>query len=211
MQNASPNNNTTQPGPPYYVNIEGERHPWAGPTITTEQIAELGGFDASLGVIVIDRDNNERTLAPGEVVELQPGMGFAKKVRFRRGRDRVDEELRLVRELHPNVEVAADGWIRLPAYQLPTGWNPAVADLAFQIPAGYPGAQPYGIYVQPAALTFLGIAPTNYNPMSACPLPGDWGVFSWQPEVWMPAATPTRGTNLVNWILGFRTRFSEGA
>ena len=59
--------------------------PWDEDTITTEQIAALGGWDVSLGVLLIDKDNNERTLRPGEVVELKPGMGFSKKVRFRRG------------------------------------------------------------------------------------------------------------------------------
>lgn len=73
------------PHPPFFVNIEGVEHPWPSPTITTEQIASLGGWDPSQGVIEIDRDNNERTLKPGEVVELKPGHGFAKKVRFKRG------------------------------------------------------------------------------------------------------------------------------
>ena len=55
-------------------------------TITTEQIANLGGWDASLGVIMIDLKNDgERTLQPGETLELQPGKGFSKKVRFERG------------------------------------------------------------------------------------------------------------------------------
>ena len=72
-------------GPKYFVNIEGSEYPWATDTITTEQIAELGGWDASKGVLEIDRDNNERTLKPGEVVTLKPGQGFAKKIRWKRG------------------------------------------------------------------------------------------------------------------------------
>lgn len=74
-----------QTGPKYFVDIEGQNFPWAQDTITTEQIAQLGGWDLSRGVVLIDKDNNERQLKPGEVVELQPGQGFAKKVRFRRG------------------------------------------------------------------------------------------------------------------------------
>jgi hypothetical protein len=72
-------------GPKYYVNIEGTLHPWDKSTITIEQIAELGGWDPAIGVIEIDKDNNERTLQPGEVVGLKPGHGFAKKVRWKRG------------------------------------------------------------------------------------------------------------------------------
>ena len=73
-------------GPKYYLNIEGELHPWDDDTITTEQIIELGGWDPSLGAIIIDlKTNTERTLSPGEVVKIKPGQGFAKKVRFKRG------------------------------------------------------------------------------------------------------------------------------
>ena len=72
-------------GPKFYVDIEGVLKPWDKPTITTEQIIELGGWDPSQGAIVIDKDNNERTLQPGETIELKPGMGFSKKVRFKRG------------------------------------------------------------------------------------------------------------------------------
>jgi len=71
--------------PKFFVNIEGTQHPWERDTITTEEIARLGGWDPAVGVIEIDPDNNERTLRPGEVVELKPGHGFAKKIKFRRG------------------------------------------------------------------------------------------------------------------------------
>lgn len=75
-----------QQGPKFSLDIEGEITPWDEDTITTEQVADLGGWDASLGVILIDlKDNTERTLQPGETVELKPGMGFSKKVRFKRG------------------------------------------------------------------------------------------------------------------------------
>lgn len=72
-------------GPKYIVNIEGEEIPWDQNTITTEQIAELGGWDPSLGVIEVDQHNEERTLSPGEVIEIKPGHGFGKKHRWKRG------------------------------------------------------------------------------------------------------------------------------
>ena len=72
-------------GPKYTLNIEGVLTPWDEPTITTEQVIELGGWDPSQGAILIDKDNIERTLQPGEVIELKPGMGFSKKVTFKRG------------------------------------------------------------------------------------------------------------------------------
>jgi hypothetical protein len=43
-------------------------------TITTEEVMELGGWDKTQG-----------TMQPREVVEIKTGMGFSKKVRFKRG------------------------------------------------------------------------------------------------------------------------------
>ena len=72
-------------GPKYFVCVEGTEFEWSEPTITTEEIAELGDWDSSAGVVEVDKDNNERTLAPGETVELKPGHSFGKKLTFKRG------------------------------------------------------------------------------------------------------------------------------
>lgn len=71
-------------GPKYQVDIEGKLFPWDKRTITPAEIRLLGGLPAD-PVMVIDGDNNERQLAEDEVVELKPGLGFSKKVRFKRG------------------------------------------------------------------------------------------------------------------------------
>ncbi len=72
-------------GPKYQIDIEGVLKPWDKDAITTEEIIALGGWDPSQGAVMINKDNNEHTLQPGEVVELKPGMGFSKKVHFKRG------------------------------------------------------------------------------------------------------------------------------
>ena len=46
-------------GPKFTVDIEGTLHPWDKETITTEEIIALGGWDPSLGAIVIDKDQNK--------------------------------------------------------------------------------------------------------------------------------------------------------
>ena len=70
----------------YLVNVEGVDHDWPNPTITTAQIRELGGFAATDPVIEVDLgDNSERTLAENETVEIKPGIGFGKKIKFKRG------------------------------------------------------------------------------------------------------------------------------
>ena len=72
-------------GPKFQLDIEGALIPWNEDTITTEQIISLGGWDPSQGAIMIDKDNVEHTLSPGQIIELKPGMGFSKKVHFKRG------------------------------------------------------------------------------------------------------------------------------
>lgn len=72
-------------GPKFSLDIEGNLIPWQKDTITTEELMTLGGWEPSQGAILIDADNNEQTLQPGQIVALKPGMGFSKKVRFKRG------------------------------------------------------------------------------------------------------------------------------
>ncbi len=69
----------------FRVCVEDEVHPWTRPTITTEEIAALGGWDVSQGVIEVDPDQSERTLSPEEVIELRPDVSFGKRLRFKRG------------------------------------------------------------------------------------------------------------------------------
>ena len=75
----------TKHGPKYEIDIEGVLKPWDKDTITTEEIIALGSINSSQGAVMIDKDNVEQTLQPGGVVELKPGMGFSKKVHFKRG------------------------------------------------------------------------------------------------------------------------------
>ena len=69
----------------YCVWIEDKSHPWPQETINTEEIAQLGGWDISQGVVEVDEEQNERTLKAGEVVKLRPGVSYGKKLRFKRG------------------------------------------------------------------------------------------------------------------------------
>ena len=70
----------------FEVDIEGALKPWDKDTITTEEVAALGGWDVSEGVVLIDlEDGTERNLKPDEVIKLRPGLGFSKKIRFQRG------------------------------------------------------------------------------------------------------------------------------
>ena len=70
---------------PLDINIEGTLKPWDRDFINTEEIAALGGWDPSEGVVLVEPDNSERTLQPGEVIKLRPGIEFYKKISFKRG------------------------------------------------------------------------------------------------------------------------------
>lgn len=73
-------------GPKYHVDIEGTDHPWDRETISVPEIRTLGGLTGPEPIVEVDlEDNTEQTLAEDAVVELKPGKGFAKKVRFKRG------------------------------------------------------------------------------------------------------------------------------
>jgi len=71
--------------PAYWLDIEGELKEWHRAIITTEEVISLGGWDSSQGAIMIDGDNNEITLQPGQIVEIKPGISFSKRIRFKRG------------------------------------------------------------------------------------------------------------------------------
>lgn len=74
------------PGPKYEVNVEGVDHPWPRAEITVPEIRGLGGFAPTDPIIEVDlKDNSEITLADDATVELRPGQGFGKKIRFKRG------------------------------------------------------------------------------------------------------------------------------
>lgn len=201
-------------GPKYYVNIEGDKYEWLKDTITTEDIARLGGW-TNEGVIEIDENNVERTLSPGEVIELKPGMGFAKKIRWQRGDGVFD--IRLSGELqhlkgHFKDVVQQGNWYLIKDYPLPDGWSLKKADIAFRALPGYPGTPPYGFFV-PSGLRFKDQMPGNYQDSIADvpPFLGQWGMFSWSPVEWRPNDDLSTGFNLLNFALSFTVRLSEGA
>ena len=215
-QHARPSEQGPGQGPKYCVNTEGTENDWSEPTITTEQIAELGGWDPAQGVVQINEDNTERTLEPGEVVELRPGRGFCRKIRWKRGfkrSDRLNEEIALLRAHHWGLEDVGP-WVRIPSYPLPAGWSRPETDVAFEITDAVPAAPPYGFYVQ-HGLTYRGQTPNNYRDQvdRQLPFPGGWGVFSWSIQNagdWHVTADIECGANLLKWVSSFARRFEEG-
>jgi hypothetical protein len=72
--------------PKYQIDIEGELYAWDASTITVEQLRELADYPPGTEMIEVDLDNNtERTITDGEVITVEPGKGFGKKILFKRG------------------------------------------------------------------------------------------------------------------------------
>lgn len=70
----------------YEINIEGTLYPWDRSTITVPELCALAGIPSDQPMLEIDlKTNEERTLTEDAVIELKPGMGFAKKVKYQRG------------------------------------------------------------------------------------------------------------------------------
>ena len=77
---------THGPRPKYDINIEGHIYPWPLPRITVPELRDLAGFADDQPILEVDlKTNEERTVPEDEVIELRPGQGFAKKVKYQRG------------------------------------------------------------------------------------------------------------------------------
>jgi hypothetical protein len=71
--------------PKYKINIEGVEYPWDQDTITVPEIRSLGGIPDDQQVVEVFADNSEQTLAEDAIIDVKPGKGFGKKVKFQRG------------------------------------------------------------------------------------------------------------------------------
>jgi hypothetical protein len=70
----------------YELDLEGTLYDWTKDTITLPDLRQLAGWSADQPIVEVDlKTSAEETLAEDAVVELKPGHGFGKKVRFQRG------------------------------------------------------------------------------------------------------------------------------
>jgi hypothetical protein len=78
--------NEGQKGPKYEVNLDGDIREWGKSTISVTELRGLAGWGADQPVVMVDlKTNEERDLREDETVELKPGQGFSKKIKFKRG------------------------------------------------------------------------------------------------------------------------------
>jgi Prokaryotic E2 family E len=129
--------------------------------------------------------------------------------------ERIRAEIALLKNAFPTLEIREDLWCRFADYALPAGiWNVSSVELAFQVPAQIPGAQPYSFWVRPGMRLATGQVPTNYSENVTIPFGEGWGQFSWSPEVWTPAANVSdiaKGSNMFNFVTSFATRLRDAS
>lgn len=195
------------------VEIEGTEYPWNEKTITVGQIRLLGNLPRDLQVIEVDPHNNERTLGEDERVIPKQGYRYGKKVSYKRGMTpRIRQELELVRQYYPDAEFRADGWIRLPAFEIKSDeWSKKSEDFCFKVPPGFPVQPLYGFYIR-GGLEHKNKRPVlNYELSKDTPFDGVWGKFSWSIDrAWLRRAGKGTGNNLLSFIRSFNERLKEG-
>jgi hypothetical protein len=122
----------------------------------------------------------------------------------------VDYELAALKKRWPDLEHTADSnWVILPNYKVPEGWDKSEAKVAFQTP-NLPGEKPYAFWVEGGLLLPENKTPASYAyPDTSCPLPGQWGKFSWELDPWAPGNKPGEGTGMVNFVQSFGNRLRE--
>jgi len=121
------------------------------------------------------------------------------------------QELTLLRACWPTL-IHAEGtnWCKIPEFAIPPGWNTAATDVAFQLPDGLPGQEPYAFLVADGLTLASGAGITNYTfPAAVPPWDGTWGQFSWNLNPWAPGAAPGQGTSMVDFVRSFTGRLLE--
>ena len=129
--------------------------------------------------------------------------------------DRLAAELELLRRFFRQVLFESTGsWFMIPSYPFSESgqWSPSPLAVAFHAQPGHPGQAPYGIWV-PSGARYEGRMlnniqdPANKQP----PFPGRWALMSWTVDgEWRPNAEVAKGSNLLNYALGFKERFAQG-
>lgn len=124
--------------------------------------------------------------------------------------ERQEQEIELLKSVYPTLTTQQEGddvWVRLDAFDVPSGWSSTAVDVAFKIPSS-PGQGPYGFWVTPD-LKREG-PNTNYTYPTATPWGDEWGQFSWQATEWVPHVELEKGPNMLTYVRSFRERLEEG-
>ena len=124
---------------------------------------------------------------------------------------RIQDEVGLLRQKFPTLEHGPDfKWVLLPIVRFPAGrFNKPTSPVLFTLPVAYPQTGPDNFFVDVDLRLFDGTTPLAFNANSnsssgPAPMAGNWGWFSWHPQVWRPAAEIGEGDNLLTFVSGIQ-------
>jgi len=124
--------------------------------------------------------------------------------------ERIAQELELVRRHFGEHEQSPTrAWVIIKHFRLPPGWDRDETELLFFVPSGYPVTPPDNFYVDNGLRLASGGEPGS-SPKDQAQLGRVWRMFSWHlDDDWRPHADPTRGDNLVTFLLKCLDRLQE--
>ncbi|HEX5113666.1 MAG TPA: multiubiquitin domain-containing protein [Pseudonocardiaceae bacterium] len=85
VQNTSDDHGPGEHRAVFVFEVDGKPYEYDHPTIAGAEIMAIAGISPNEGLIQILPDGTRKTIAPGEVVHLVPGVQFKRRPRFKRG------------------------------------------------------------------------------------------------------------------------------
>jgi hypothetical protein len=121
--------------------------------------------------------------------------------------ERVREEIELLKKQFPELQHGDQlDWVLIPELVLPPArFSKTCTKVLFRIPVGYPQTGTDNFFVDADLRLKDGTNPPAFNvglqsSSGLAPIAGNWGWFSWHPQIWRPAATIEGGDNLIGFI-----------
>ncbi len=125
-------------------------------------------------------------------------------------RERIIQEIALLKEKFPGLQHGENyDWVIIPDFPLCEGYNRTCTKLLFIIPNTYPHTGPDCFYVDVGLRLANGNMPSNYNEEMNVPVGGNWGYFSWHPEIWQATDRIEDGDNLASFLKVVNVRLRE--
>jgi hypothetical protein len=127
--------------------------------------------------------------------------------------ERLSQEEPLLRRAFPGATIDIGAMVVILAdHRLPAGWSHDRTDVLVAIPPNYPGGQPDNVCARPDLTLKDDRVPGNTQGIQNHAF-RQWLQFSYhvEPGDWRPSASPSAGSNLVEYLTGALTRFDEAS
>lgn len=125
-------------------------------------------------------------------------------------KERIVQEIALLSEKYPSLQHGQNNdWVMIPDFNLFDGYNRQITKLLFLVKSTYPHTAPDNFYVESGLRLSNGNPPSSYTEGQGVAVPGNWGCFSWHPEIWRPSNEIQKGDNLLTFMRSVNQRLRE--